>query len=232
MLMEFEIDDTPILLTAEEARVLGCLLEKSFTTPDVYPLSFQSLLTACNQKTNRNPVVGFDENTVAEAIEGLREKHLVARVDGAGSRVQKYGHRIEERLGLSQASQALLTVLLLRGPQTGGELRRRTERIHAFPTIQAVEEELSDATEECEIPLWKRLPQALGQKEARFTHLFFGEEVIPEIVKPAEAPAPTAILNVQERNERITQLESRVEQLESQLAELKETFTAFADQFN
>ena len=135
--------------------MLGCLLEKSFTTPDVYPLSFNGLLTACNQKTNRAPVVDYDEDQVAEAIEGLRDKQLVLRVDGAGSRVQKYRHRIEERLGLTAASQALLTVLLLRGPQTVGELRTRTERMHAFATLEVVETELREAAEDCELPLWK-----------------------------------------------------------------------------
>ena len=123
--MEDSEDESVLILTAEEARVLGCLMEKSVTTPDAYPLSFNGLLTACNQKTNRDPVVNYDEDVVAEAVEGLRSKHLIYRVDGAGSRVQKYRHRIDERLGLVPSSQALLTVLLLRGSQTPGEYRRQ-----------------------------------------------------------------------------------------------------------
>ena len=233
-LMDHEFDETPIELTAEEARVLGCLMEKCFTTPDVYPLTFNSLLTACNQKTNRVPVVDYDEDTAAEAIEGLRGKQLALRVDGAGSRVQKYRHRIDERLGLSSASQALLTVLLLRGPQTLGELRTRTERMHAFPTIESVETELTEAAEDCELPLWKRLPQAPGQKEARFTHLLFGETALTA-EQPLDTPsadAPVAVSAVQQRNERIAELEQRVEDLEAQLSELNAQFTAFKEQFN
>ena len=229
--MEFESDETPIHLTDEEARVLGCLMEKCFTTPDVYPLTFNSLITACNQKTNRAPVVDYDEDIVAEAIEGLRQKQLALRVDGAGSRVQKYRHRIDERLGLSVASQALLTVLLLRGPQTLGELRSRSERMHAFPCIEAVDKELSDAAEDCELPLWRRLPQAPGQKEARFSHLLCGENALT-VGTQIDATAPAAVTAVQERNERVAELEGRVEQLEAQLSELKAGFIAFQELFN
>ena len=233
--MDFETDAPQIILNAEEARVLGCLMEKCFTTPDAYPLTFNGVISACNQKTNRVPVVDFDEDVVAEAIEGLREKQLALRVDGAGSRVQKYRHRIDERLGLSNASQALLAVLLLRGPQTAGELRTRTERMHAFATIELVEREITEAAEDCELPLWRRLPQAPGQKEARFTHLLFGERAVPTgtsadvsvatLVQPAVAAA-------QQRTQRINDLEARVDLLESQLGVLKQQFEDFCQQFD
>ncbi|MFP4157822.1 MAG: DUF480 domain-containing protein [Opitutales bacterium] len=131
------LDEAPNL-NPEEARVLGCLLEKEATTPDIYPLTLNSLLAGCNQKTNRFPVVDYDEEIIAEALDSLRTKKLVYRIDIAGARVAKYRHNIDESLGLSPGVKALLTVLLLRGPQTLGELRARTERIFQFPSTQQV----------------------------------------------------------------------------------------------
>lgn len=230
--MDNPLDQPTLLLTAEEARVLGCLMEKSVTTPDAYPLTFNSLLIACNQKTNRYPVVDYDENTVAEAIEGLREKHLLYRVDGAGSRVQKYKHRIDERLGLTAASQALLTVLLLRGAQTLGELRTRTERMHSFVDIQAVEAEITVATADIEIPLWKRFALVPGQKEAHYMHLLCGAAIEPEMPAAAPSLANPAIETAQQRNERMSQLEKKVQALEAELAEIRTSFTEFRQQFD
>lgn len=231
--MEDTEDESALILTAEEARVLGCLMEKSVTTPDVYPLTFNGLIAACNQKTSRDPVVSYDEEVVAEAIEGLRSKHLIYRVDGAGSRVQKYRHRIDERLGLVASSQALLTVLLLRGPQTAGELRTRSERMYSFVTAEAVEAEIAEVAEEMEMPLWRKLDPAPGQKEARFAHLLFGADALPEISMVATATTSNpAIEAVQQRNERIGQLEARVEALEAELAEMRASFAAFREQFN
>jgi uncharacterized protein YceH (UPF0502 family) len=230
--MQYEEDDVPLILTAAEARVLGCLMEKSVTTPDIYPLSFNSLLLACNQKTNRNPVVDYDEDTVAEAVEGLRAKHLLYRVDGAGSRVQKYKHRIDERLGIPPASQALLTVLLLRGAQTPGELRTRSERMHSFVNVEAVEAEVAETAADTSIPLWRRLPQAAGQKEARYMHLLFGEELVEEPASSVCVASEPAIAAVQQRNERIDTLEGRVEQLEAELAALQAAFAQFREQFD
>jgi uncharacterized protein YceH (UPF0502 family) len=231
--MEDTEDESALILTAEEARVLGCLMEKSVTTPDAYPLTFNGLLTACNQKTNRDPVVSYDEDVVAEAVEGLRTKHLIYRVDGAGSRVQKYRHRIEERLGLVASSQALLTVLLLRGPQTPGELRTRSERMYSFVTAEAVETEIAEVAEELEMPLWRKLDPAPGQKEARYTHLLFGADAVPQVgVVAAPVASNPAIEAVQQRNERIGQLEERVAALESELAEMRASFAAFREQFN
>ncbi len=229
--MEFAENEDALILTAEEARVLGCLMEKSVTTPDAYPLSFNGLVMACNQKTNRDPVVDYDEDIVAEAVEGLRGKHLLYRVDGAGSRVQKYKHRIDERLGLMPPSQALLTVLLLRGAQTLGELRMRSERMYTFVDTAAVEAEIAETAEDVEIPLWRRFEKAPGQKEARYMHLLFGADSEPEVSASVPVAAAPAIEAVQQRNQRIGQLEERVQSLGAELAELRATFADFRKQF-
>lgn len=226
-----ENSEERILLTAEEARVLGCLLEKAATTPDVYPLTLNSLITACNQKTNRQPVVDFDEEIVAEAIEGLRAKKLAFRVDGAGSRVSKYRHHVEETLGLAKAGKALLTVLLLRGAQTPGELRARTERMHIFADAEALENELDELAADMESPLWQRLPPAPGQKEVRYQHLLCGDLQLAAAT-PAELPTEPAIAAVQSRNARIDVLEQQVATLESELSELKAAFATFREQFD
>ncbi|HAV12634.1 MAG TPA: DUF480 domain-containing protein [Opitutae bacterium] len=218
------------LLTHEEARVLGCLLEKAATTPDIYPLTLNSLITACNQKTNRQPVVDYDEETIAEAIEGLRAKQLAFRIDGAGSRVPKFRHNIDEKLGLVKAGKALLTVLLLRGPQTLGELRARTERMHSFLDTEAVEQELRELIEEIDPPLWRKLPQAPGQKEARYQHLLCGE--VDGEVQQVELPSGSAMTAVQNRNARIDALESKVRNLETELSEFKAAFEQFKQQFD
>lgn len=219
-----EIEKNRVELSPEELRVLGCLLEKAATTPDVYPLTLNSLLTACNQKTNRHPVVEYEEDAVAEATEGLRAKKLAFRVDVAGSRVPKYRHNVDEFIGLDRAGKALLTVLLLRGAQTPGELRQRTERMHVFADTEAVERELDELAGELDPPLWKKIPPAPGQKEARYRHLLCGETA--EDAMPArlltEAPAIGAVLA---RNERI-------EKLETELAALKEAFENFQRQFD
>jgi len=227
-----EMENDTFLLTPEEARVLGCLLEKAVTTPDIYPLTLNSLQAACNQKTNRQPVVDFDEDTIAEAIEGLRQAQLVFRVDGAGSRVAKYRHNLDELLGLSKAGKALLTVLLLRGPQTLGELRTRCERMHAFATTELVERELMELAEEIEQPLWVKLPRAPGQKEERYQHLFCGEAVLEAAVGDSALPAEPAIAAVQARNERIAQLEAEVSNLRGELDALKAEFQSFRQQFD
>ena len=229
--MEFAEHEDALILTTEEARVLGCLMEKAVTTPAAYPLTFNGLVTACNQKTNRDPVVSYDEDIVAEAVEGLRGKHLLYRVDGAGSRVQKYKHRIEERLGLTVPSQALLAVLLLRGAQTSGELRTRSERMYSFVNTEAVEAEIAETLEDVALPLWRRFDRAPGQKEARYMHLLCGANTEPEVSTAAPTIASPAVEAVQQRNERIGQLEERVVLLEAELDELRGTFAEFRKQF-
>ncbi|MGF1451361.1 MAG: YceH family protein [Opitutales bacterium] len=223
--------ETASSLTPEEARVLGCLLEKEAATPDAYPLSLNSLTLACNQKTNRNPVVDYGEDDVAEALEGLRGKGLVFRVDVSGSRVPKYRHRVEERLGLDKPQKAVLAVLLLRGPQTLGELRTRTERLYSFPTREALQTAIRELNVEGEAPLVTTVPPAPGQKERRTAHLLCGE------VEPEPAAAATtvradeAVERVRERQKRIEALEDRVDELETQVRELREAFASFRQQF-
>jgi len=219
-------------LSPESIRVLGCLLEKEATTPDIYPLTLNSLLSACNQKSNRHPVVNYDEETVAEAIEALRAAKLAFRVDAAGARVAKYRHNLDERLGLSRAGKALLTVLLLRGPQTLGELRTRTERMFAFATTELVERELLDISEEVDLPLWQRYPRAPGQKEDRYIHLLGGMVSAEPDSESGHVPLEPAMASVQARKERIDQLEAEVGQLRTELAELKTAFSEFRQQFD
>lgn len=219
------------LLSANEIRVLGCLLEKAATTPDAYPLTLNNLLLACNQKTNREPVVEFDEDIVIEAIDDLRQKGFVFRVDVAGSRVAKYRHNIDELLGLSRGSKALLTVLLLRGPQTLGELRTRCERMHSFADTKSVEEELIEVAEEIDRPLWMKLPRAPGKKEERYQHLFSGEPDIEALEQNTPAPVEAAAIKLAARDERIQSLETEVVQLKEQIESLKNEFDAFKQEF-
>lgn len=219
------------LLTANEARVLGCLMEKAATTPDAYPLTLNNLVLACNQKTNRDPVVEFDEDTAIEAIDDLRKKGFAFRVDVAGSRVAKYRHNIDELLGLSKASKALLTVLLLRGAQTLGELRTRSERMHSFATTASVEAELVEVAEEIDRPLWVKLPRAPGQKELRYQHLLSGEPDLEAIEHGSTTTNDPATTKLAARDERIQNLESEVENLKQELASLKAAFDAFKQEF-
>lgn len=218
-------------LTFEEVRVLGCLVEKEATTPDAYPLTLNSLLLACNQKTNRNPVVDYDESILADAIEGLRQKQLALRVDGAGSRVPKFRHSIDDQIGLGRAGKALLGVLLLRGPQTLGELRLRSERMFAFATPADVEKELVELSEDVDRPLWLKLPQAAGQKEERYAHLFSGDLAEPMVGSSGNLVANSALDSAKARVEKVALLEASIQELKAELAELKVEFAEFRKQF-
>lgn len=219
------------LLSANEVRVLGCLMEKAATTPDAYPLTLNNLILACNQKTNRNPVVEFDEDVVIEAIDDLRKKGFAFRVDVAGSRTAKYRHNIDELLGLSRGSKALLTVLLLRGAQTLGELRTRSERMHSFATTESVEEELIEVAEEIDRPLWMKLPRAPGQKEERYQHLLSGEPDLDAFEHASPAAMAPVVNKLSDRDERIQELESEVQNLKQELESLKTAFDAFKQEF-
>jgi uncharacterized protein YceH (UPF0502 family) len=185
-----------------EVRVLGALIEKDITTPEYYPLTVNSLQNACNQKSSRDPVVQFDEETVERALETLQNKSLVVRISGAGHRVQKFGHRLQEMLNLGRREMAILCVLMLRGPQTVGELRGRTERMHDFADMEEVERVL-------EI-LEKREPEALVARASRgrWTQLLGGQLV------EVEESHPVAVMR--------TPLEERVSTLERDLARLKQ----------
>jgi len=208
-----------IRLDAGEVRVLGSLLEKEITTPEYYPLSLNALLNACNQKSNRDPVVHFDEQTVESILYTLRDKGLLLNITGAGSRVPKYGHRLSEKLNLGRRELALLCELMLRGPQTLGELRTRAERMHRFDDTAEVESVLDRLPE-----LVTRLPRRPGEKEARYAHLLSGP---PEAA--ASAPEPTAV--VPARPDRLGELEAEVAQLRSEVEDLKQQFAGFQKQF-
>lgn len=195
------IDADPVQL-----RVLGCLIEKQRTTPDAYPLSINALRLACNQSTNREPVVEYEEQTVRAALHALSRKELVRLASGPGSRAVKYRHLLEEKLELSGAELSLLSVLMLRGAQTLGELKQRTERMHRFESLAEVAETLEVLVGR---ELVQRLPRRPGQKEERFGHLL-GERSGESVPRDERATAPAA-----------DPLEERVRRLEAEVAELR-----------
>ena len=177
-------------LDAAQVRVLGCLVEKQHTTPDAYPLTLNSLRLACNQSTNRDPVVDYDEATVREAAQRLGQQGLTRLASYHGSRAHKYRHLVDESLGLHADERALLCVLMLRGPQTSGELKQRTERLHSFADLAAVEDALERLTDR---RLGQWLTRRPGQKEARYTHLMEGDGEPDAAAQPDGArtePAP------------------------------------------
>lgn len=219
----------PLVLNAAEVRVLGALVEKEITTPDYYPLTLNALVNACNQSSNRDPVVSFDETTVVRALDGLRENKLALVFYGAESRVPKYAHKLTEAFALSRPEIAVLCVLLLRGPQTVGELRGRTGRMHEFAELEEVETTLQAlATKEAQ-PLAAKLPRQTGLKESRFAHLL-GGEVHLEPVETAPRLEPATIA-VRLENERLAKLEAEMESLRREFAELKQQFADFRKQF-
>jgi uncharacterized protein YceH (UPF0502 family) len=216
-----------MLLNDLEARVLGCLIEKELATPEYYPLTLNSLTAACNQKSNRDPVMTLEEEHVVRALDGLRFKQL-ALVSAEGGRVAKYRHILAEKLRLSPAELALLAELLLRGPQTVGELRTRAERMHPFTDLAAVEEALDELMARTP-PLVGRLPRQSGRKEQRHAHLFSGE---PEQPAAGAGPAPeTARLKVMAENERIGKLEEDVAHLREEVTRLRRLVEEFKAQF-
>jgi len=216
-----------ITLTDTEVRVLGCLIEKEMTTPEYYPLSLNALTNACNQKSNRDPVMGLDEESVVRALDSLRFKQL-AVVAADGGRVPKYRHLLTEKLRLLPPELALVCELLVRGPQTLGELRNRAERMHAFSDLAAVEEVMRELMER-EEPLVVKLARQAGRKEARFAHLFCGDPpLLPEEHNP---PAEAARIRVMEENDRISQLEEQVACLREEVAVLRQVVEEFERQF-
>jgi uncharacterized protein YceH (UPF0502 family) len=200
---------------AAELRVLGCLIEKQRTTPDVYPLSVNALRAACNQSTNRDPVVDYDEATIRAALDRLSRKRWARLASGAGSRAVKYRHLLDEALHLSGADLALLAVLMLRGPQTLGELKQRTERLHRFASLEEVEQGLESLAER---ELAARLPRRPGQKEERYAQLLGGEEAPAVVVETAFVPPDEAPPRLEQR---VRQLEDEVESLRAELAALR-----------
>lgn len=206
-------------LSLYETRVIGCLMEKAVTTPEQYPLSLNALVNACNQKSNRDPVLDLDERTVQETVDGLVKKFLVSRVEG--SRVTKYQHRfcnsVFGELQLSEKSTAIICELFLRGPQTPGELRTHTERLCRMEDVNDAEAELTKLMTRDE-PLVVRLPREPGKRESRYAHLFSGEPSLP--VEPTNILAETG-MKISDR-ERIDILEQQVSVLQSELNELRE----------
>ncbi len=211
--------DLPYRLSAEEARVLGSLLEKEATTPDYYPLSLNALMNACNQRSNREPVMDLDEETVRQSLHGLEEHGLAGAARGADGRVAKFEHHLGEAFNLNRAETALLCVLLLRGPQTPGELRGRCERMYAFGEIGDVLSGLQKLMER-EPALAAILPRQPGTKESRYSHLMSGPA--EAVATGAMSPAVGNASNAQE--ERIAQLEATVNALRQEVDELRSRF--------
>ena len=197
--------------------MLGALIEKEITTPEYYPLSLNALVNACNQKSNRDPVVSFDEDMVVEAIDTLRDKRLATIITGAGSRVPKYAQRFSETLNLGRREMAVLCELMLRGPQTTGELRTRCERMHRFDDLQEVEIVIERLPE-----MIVKLPRRAGEKESRYAHLLSGAVHVHEAAVEAHAPV---------KQDRTAVLESELQSLREDVERLKDQFAQFRKQF-
>jgi uncharacterized protein YceH (UPF0502 family) len=214
-----------IVLNDVEARVLGALVEKDITTPDYYPLSLNALVNACNQKNNRDPVMNLDENQVRDALARLQEMNLAGPASGADSRVTKYEHRLQDVFNFSRGETAVLCVLLLRGPQTQGELRGRTERLHRFEDLEAVQAALQHLMRR-EPPLAVMLPRQPGTKESRYAHLLSGEI-------PGASAAPRAMAAPVDHGDqnRVSRLEEQVATLQRELSDLKQVVETFRKQF-
>ncbi|MGA2653101.1 MAG: YceH family protein [Terracidiphilus sp.] len=209
----------PIVLTAAGARVLGALIEKEITTPDYYPMSMNALINACNQRSNREPVTDLDEDAVRQALHGLEDLRIAGRARGADGRVSKYEHWLGEVFNFSRAETALICVLLLRGPQTPGELRGRTERLHRFDEITDVLAGLQKLMDR-EPSLVAVLPRQPGTKESRYVHLLSGSQdalrsAVPEPWTPRESSSPEV------GDHRIARLEATVAELKQEVSILR-----------
>ena len=220
-------------LDEAEVRVLGALIEKQMATPEYYPLTLNALTAACNQKNNRHPVVSYDEATVELAVESLRQKNLAYVFYGAGSRVPKYKHVAAENLQLNPSELALACVLLLRGPQTLGELRERAGRLHEFSGLEEVEASLNSLAAR-EEPFVKRLARRPGQKEARYAHLLSGEvsEQHEDESSEGAAASPSTHARTPTSAERVLKLEQEVETLRAELDSFRREFETFKKQFD
>jgi uncharacterized protein YceH (UPF0502 family) len=212
------------ILTDIEARVLGALAEKESTTPDYYPLSLNALVNACNQKSNRDPVMNLDEDAVRDALDSLNAKNLAGAVSGAESRVTKYEHRLQEVFNFTRGEAAVVCALLLRGPQTPGELRGHSERMYQFTELSDVQSTLQRLMTR-EPALVRVLPRQPGTKEARYMHLLCGDAA------PASSEAASIQTGGSLRDERVTRLETALELLQAELAEVKAQLAAFRKQF-
>ena len=217
------------LLNDVEARVLGALIEKAITTPDYYPLTLNALVAACNQKNNRYPLVSFGEKDVVRVLDTLRDKHLVWQVSAAGSRVFKYKHNLEGRFEWTEAQRGIMCELILRGPQTAGELRTHCERLYPLPEIPEVEAFLQGLVEYKDGPLVVKLPKEAGCREHRYAHLLCGEVAVSE---QALQPQPeAAALAVRAENERLEALQGEVAALRQEMDDLRQMVGEFRKQF-
>jgi uncharacterized protein len=214
------------ILSEVETRVLGSLVEKELTTPEYYPLSLNALVNACNQKSNRDPMMNLDESAVSEALRKLDKEGLAGPADAMDNRVAKFGHRLQEAFNFDRREIAVLCELLLRGPQTPGELRSRVERMHRFDDLGQVQSTLQRLAQR-EPPLVRMLPRQPGTKEARYAHLLSGDAQAqtPEAVPKAEFTRGSA------DGERVSRLENEVAALQKEVAELKLQLAAFRKQF-
>ncbi len=213
-----------IVLNEVEARVLGALIEKDITTPDYYPMSLNALVNACNQKNNRDPVMSLGEEAVRQALATLQEKRLAGPTSSADSRVTKYEHREQEVFNFTRAETAVMCVLLLRGPQTPGELRGRGERLHRFQDLDEVQSTLQRLMQR-EPALVRMLPRQPGTKEARYRHLFSGVGEDDDAGFPAPAVAHLG------RSDQVSHLEMEIAELRTAVADLQEQFASFRKQF-
>jgi uncharacterized protein YceH (UPF0502 family) len=216
------------VLTEIETRVLGALIEKDITTPDYYPLSLNALVNACNQKNNREPVMTLAEETVRTALAMLQEKRLAGPASGADSRVTKYEHRLQEVFNFDRREIAVVCVLLLRGPQTPGELRGRTERMYHFEALDDVISTL-DRLAQREPPLARVLPRQPGTKESRYTHLFEGEPSIADL--PVSTVSDFSTPSASSAVDRVAHLEEEVADLRRELSDVQQQLAAFRKQF-
>ena len=214
------------ILTDIETRVLSALVEKQLTTPEYYPLTLNSLTTACNQKNNRNPVTSYSEEQVAQGLETLREKNLAYVFYGSSSRVPKYKHVMPEVLHLTAAETALMCALMLRGPQTPGELRSNASRLHEFSGLEEIESTLNALISHDPEPFVVRLPRQPGQKEVRFAHLLNGEVAVETT---AEESVTRRVVSPQ--GDRLAKLEQEVNELKGQMETLQQQFDQFKKQF-
>jgi uncharacterized protein len=218
------------ILSEVEARVLGSLVEKELTTPEYYPLSLNALVNSCNQKSNRDPAMNLDETVVSEVLRTLDKEGLAGRADGMVNRVTKFEHRLQEAFNFDRREISILCELLLRGPQTPGELRSRAERMHPFDDLAQVQSTLQRLAQR-EPPVVKMLSRAPGTKEARYAHLLSGD--VPEDAQAhASRTSPqAAVAHSPADGERISRLENRVAVLQNEVGDLKQQLAAFRKQF-
>ncbi len=217
-------------LTPIESRILGCLLEKERLTPENYPLSLNSLAAACNQSTNRDPVTAYDLKAVEEGVNSLRGKKLAAVIFGGGSRVQKYRHNLPDQFELDRGEVALLCSLLLRGAETPGQLRARTERMHHFGSLEEVELCLEDMAKD-DAPLIRVLPARPGQKESRYVQLLSGEPIFSEAGTDDRAFSSSGMERPFQEQSRLEAVEDGLSDLKKEMELLREEFASFRKQF-